>query len=264
MRIDHSLGGYAFTPSDLRFASGGVVALPGMAIEHATFPAAVPLQEGFELVHRHLQRVGRPLTALCGFELRVPEALPWGQFSNFNELYFAQLATWNLLRDDGTSPLARTNVAPLVDAPAEAGVLAFSYTTEADDAEATFVVSGVAELMRPYRIPADLVRPGETTAEALLDKARSVINVVGAQLEALGVAWGNSASVHLYSGHDIAHAVKRQLLAAVGVNPECGVVWHDTAPPVLGLELEIDVRRYHRELTVWAERLNGATGRRLP
>jgi len=251
MRVDHDRGGYAFTPSDLGFASGGVVALPGMAIDHARFPAAVPLQEGFELVQRHLEQVGRPLTALCGFELRVPEALPWGQFDKFNELYFDRLATWDLLRDDGTSSLARTNVAPFVEAPAEAGVLAFSYTTAADDAESTFVVSGVAELMEPYRMPTDVVREGETTAEALLDKARSVVNVIGARLEALGVAWDNSASVHLYSGQDIAYAVKRQLLAAAGVNPAHGVVWHDTAPPVLGLELEIDVRRYHRELTVW-------------
>jgi hypothetical protein len=251
MRVDHVSGGYAFTPSDLRFASGGVVALPGMAIDRARFPSAVPLQEGFELVQRHLEQVGRPLTALCGFELRIPEALPWGQFGEFNELYFARLTTWNLLRDDGTSPLARTNVAPLVDAPAEAGVLAFSYTTEADDLEATFVVSGVAELMEPYRIPADLVRPCETTTEALLDKARSVVKVVSAQLEALGVPWDNSASVHLYSGHDIAHAVKRQLLAAQGINPAYGLIWHDTAPPVAGLELEIDVRRYRRELTIW-------------
>jgi hypothetical protein len=251
MRVDHGTGGYAFTPSDLRFASGGVVALPGMAIDHAKFPAAVPLEEGFRLVQRHLERAGRPLTALCGFELRIPEALPQGQFDKFNELYADQLATWDLLRGDGTSPLARTNVAPLADAPAEAGVLAFSYTTEADHAGATFVVSGVAELMAPYRMPDDLVRAGETTAEALLDKARSVVGVVGAQLEALGVTWDSSASVHLYSGHDLAHAVKRQLLAAAGVNPAYGVVWHDTAPPVLGLELEIDVRRYHRELTVW-------------
>lgn len=250
MRVDHAAGGYAFTPSDLRFASGGVVALPGMAIDHARFPAAVPLQEGFGLVQQHLERAGRPLAALCGFELRLPEALPWEQFSAFNELYFARLAAWNLLGDDGASPLARTNVAPLVDAPAEACVLAFSYTTEADDAEPTFVVSGVAELMAPYRMPADLVRPGETTAEALLAKARGVVKVVGAQVEALGVAWDNSASVHLYSGHDIAHAVKRQLLAAEGVNPAHGLVWHDTAPPVAGLELEIDVRRYRRELTI--------------
>lgn len=161
MRIDHASGGYAFTPSDLRFASGGVVALPGMAIDHATFTDVVPLQEGFELVRQHLDRVGRPLTALCGFELRIPAALPWGQFGSFNERYFDRLRSWNLLRDDGSSPLAR------------------------------------------------------------------------------------------YSGHDIAHAVKRRLLAAVGVTPTHGLVWHDAAPPVLDVELEIDVRRSHRELILW-------------
>lgn len=251
MRVDHNSGGYGFTTSDLRFASGGVVALPGMAIEHATFPVAVPLGKGFELAQRHLERIGRPLTALCGFELRAPEALPWDQFGEFNERYFKQLAAWELLSADGTSPLARTNVAPLVDAPVEPGLLAFSYTTVAEDAEATFVVSGAAELMEPYRMPADVIRAGETTAHALLEKARSVVNVVGYRLEELGVVWDDSVAVHLYSGHDLAHTVKRELLHAAGVSPAHGVVWHDTAPPLLGLELEIDVRRYHRELTVW-------------
>jgi len=173
MRIDHGSGGYAFTPSDLLFASGGVVALPGMAIDHARFTDVVPLQKGFELVQRHLDRVGRPLAALCGFELRIPEALPWGQFNNFNERYFDRLDSWNLLQVDGASPLARTNVAPLVDPPAEAGVLAFSYTTEADDAEATYVVSGVAELMNPFRMPDDVIRAGESAPDALIEKARS-------------------------------------------------------------------------------------------
>ncbi len=100
-------------------------------------------------------------------------------------------------------------------------------------------------------MPADVVRAGETTAQALLEKAGSVVSVVGDQLEALGVVWDDSVAVHLYSGHDLAHAVKRELLHAAGVSPAHGVVWHDTAPPVLGLELEIDVRRYQRELTVW-------------
>jgi hypothetical protein len=250
MRIDHDSGGYAFIPSDLRFASGGVVALPGMAIDHATFPDVVPLQQGFELVARHLDRVGRPLTALCGFELRVPEALPWGRFGDFNQIYFERLDRWNLLRDDGTSPLARTNVAPLVGPPAEAGVLAFSYTTEADDAEATYVVSGVAELMKPFRMPADLIRAGQTTPDALIEKARGVVSVVDAQLKALGVAWESATSVHLYTGHDIAHAVKGLLFAMVGVTPAHGLVWHDVAPPALDLALEIDVRRFHRELAL--------------
>jgi hypothetical protein len=251
LRVDHNAGGYSFTPSDLLFASGGVVALPGMAIEHAAFPVAVPLEEGFELVQRHLESIERPLTALCGFELHSPEALPWGQFDEFNERYFKRLAAWELLSGDGTSPLARTNVAPLVDAPIEPSLLAFSYTNVAPDAGVTFIVSGVAELMEPYRMPDDVVRAGETSAEALLDKARSVVGEVGGRLKALGVVWDDSVAVHLYSGHDLAHAVKRGPLTAAGVNPAHGVVWHDAAPPVVGLELEIDVRRYHRELIVW-------------
>jgi len=250
MRTDNPSGGYAFLPSDLRFASGAVAALAGLAIDHAAFPTPVPLDDGFKAIERHLDQVGRPRAALCGVEVRSPESLPWGQFDAFNERYFAHLAAWDLLRDDGTSPLARTNVAPFVGPPDQAGVVGFSYTIEAEDAEPTFVVSGVAELREPYRMPDDVVRPGETTPDALLDKARGVIEMVVGRLADLGVAWTDAATVHVYSGRDIAHPVKRELLAIHGVNPTHGIVWHDTSPPVLGLELEIDVRHYRRELSL--------------
>lgn len=105
--------------------------------------------------------------------------------------------------------------------------------------------------MAPFRMPDDLIRAGETSPDALEEKVRGVISAVAAQLEALGVAWDASTSVHLYSGYDLADVVKRQLLAALAITPAHGLVWHDTAPPVLQLELEIDVRRYLREVTLW-------------
>jgi hypothetical protein len=250
MRVEHPTGGYAFTPSKLRFASGGVIATNDSAIDHAVFPEVVPMHAGFDLVEQYLEQLGRPLTALCGFDLRVPTALPWGEFDEFNELYFDRLKRWNLLNEDGTSPLARTNVAPLVNPPDEPGVLGFSYTTESSGASSTFVVSGVAELMDPFRMPEDLVRAGASTPDALLEKTQRVVEVVVDRLAALGVGWDDSVVVHLYSGHDIAHGLRRGLLAAIGVRPAHGLVWHDTAPPVLDLELEIDVRRYQREIAV--------------
>ena len=67
----------------------------------------------------------------------------------------------------------------------------------------------------------------------------------------VAIAWDASTSVHLYSGHDLADVVKRQLLAALAITPAHGLVWHDTALPVFQLELEIDVRRYLREVTLW-------------
>jgi hypothetical protein len=53
-----------------------------------------------------------------------------------------------------------------------------------------------------------------------------------------------SDAVTLYSAHDLAHAVSHQVLAARGHAPSNGLAWFDAAPPVVDLELELDVRRY--------------------
>lgn len=248
--VENSAGGFAFIPGDMSFASAGVVALPGMAIDRAVLATPATLPDGFAIVAAHLGRVRRPLAAMCGLELRLPSPLPMAEFERFNGVYRSRLAEWGLLLDDGTSPLARTNVAPAGHAPREPSVVAFSYTVEAAEPAPTFVVSGVAELPERFSYPSDIVRRGETSHEALLDKARCVIDVVGARVTALGARWDGSTAAHLYSGHDVAFAVQRSLLPDLGVSHARGITWHDAAPPVTELELEMDVRRYRRELTL--------------
>lgn len=243
MTVENSSGGFAFTPSTMSFASAGVIALPGMAIERALLPAPARLADGFEVARQHLERVRRPLAALCGFELRLPKPLPMEEFEGFNSIYRSQLAEWGLLLHDGSSPLARTNVAPVgnvLDGPA---VLAFSYTVERAEPAPTFIVSGVAELAEPFRYPQDIVRRGETGRDALIEKARCVVDVVVARVKSLAATWDDSTAVHLYSSHDIAFALRRRLLPDMGVSPAHGITWHDAAPPVTDLELEVDVRR---------------------
>jgi hypothetical protein len=240
-------GGYAFAPSELGFASAAVRALPGMAIEWAVLSAPAPLADGFAAARRHVQRLGRPLAALCGFDLRLPAALPRAEFGAFNKEYIAGLDAWGLLSAEGC-PLARTNVAPTVAAPVSPSVLAFSYTVPGDEESTTFVVSGVGELPDDTSIPDGVVRHGETSRDALLDKARCVVDVVGQRLAAIGVDWDSSQAVHLSTAHDVIYAVQRELLAERGYAPAHGLIWHDAAPPVDDLELEIDVRAYQRQL----------------
>jgi hypothetical protein len=191
--------------------------------------------------------VGRPLDALCGIELRLPAALPVADFRAFNDEYLAHLERWGLLRD-GAAPLARTNVSPTVDAPAEPAVAAFSYTTVGDAPLPSLVISGVAELAPGATYPDEVVRRGETSVGALLEKARFVVAEVGARFRALGTSWDASAAVHLYCAHPVVYEIVRNVLGPAAVVPAHGVVWHDTAPPVVHLEVEMDVRRYVREV----------------
>jgi hypothetical protein len=248
MRVANAGGGYEFIPGP-PFASNGVIASPGMAIERGVFAEPVLLPEGFEEVRRYLDRAGRPVQALCGFDLRLPGARTLADFLAFNGEYLAQLDAWELLRD-GSSPLARTNVAPVSGAPSRPAVLAFSYTVQSQSPGETFVVSGAAEVPDDATGPQDVVRPGETTPDALLEKLQFVVGAVADRVEALGAQWNNTVAVHLYTAHDVAFSLVREVLSQRGIVPVHGITWHDVKPPVDVLQVEVDVRRYGREISV--------------
>ncbi|HEX6523091.1 MAG TPA: hypothetical protein VF070_24305 [Streptosporangiaceae bacterium] len=250
MKIDNADGGYSFTASTLGFASDGVIVLPGMVIGHAVFDEPLPLPGGFEAVRRHLERIGRPLSALCGFDLGMPRPLGIAEFGRFNEHYLSRLAGWGLLRDGGSSPLARTNIAPVGRELAEPVVRAFSYTTPGAAPGPGFVLSGVPELPERFSYPQDIVRRGQTSHDALAEKTRSVLDVIAARITALGADWTDCADLHLYTAHDIASTVRQEVRSRVGVVPARGITWHYAAPPIKELELEIDVRRYSTVLTL--------------
>ncbi len=248
MPIEHLKGGYAYVPA-LPFASAGVVALPGMSLARAVFAEPRPLRAGFAAVERHLESVHRPLAALCGFEFRMPQVLSPEGFLAFNARYLTQLKAWDLVKD-APPTLSRTNVVPLGTALSEDAVYAFSYTIEEREVSKAFVVSGAPEL-----IPGDsssgfsILRRGETSEEALRDKTRCVVSNVRRIVDALGASWNAACSVHLYSRWPLERELRRAIGAELGsVTPAHGIICHDTNPPVFELELEVDVRRYRREL----------------
>jgi hypothetical protein len=246
--VENAGGRYEFIPG-LPFASNGVIASPGMTIERGVFAEPILLAEGFEQVRRYLDRVGRPVEALCGFDLRLPTARALADFLAFNGEYLALLDAWGLLKD-GSSPLARTNVAPVSGAPSRPAVLAFSYTVDSPSVGDTFVVSGAAEVPDDATGPQDVVRLGESTADALLEKLRFVVGVVADRVGALGTQWDNGVAVHVYSAHDVVISLVGEVLSEREIIPVHGITWHAAAPPVDLLELEVDVRRYGREITV--------------
>jgi hypothetical protein len=240
-------GGYSYLPG-LVFASQAVVANPGMVIERACFPACLPLAEGFEAVRAAFERFDRPLAALCGFDLRLAAARRLDDFIAFNGEYLERLRSWGLL-DGDDSPLARTNVAPIRGGLSEPGVLGFSYTAARDSPAQTFVVSGVPEVPDDASGPDDVVRLGETSPDALREKLTFVTEMLKGRLAALGIDWADDASVHLYSAHDTASTLV-EILDEQDIHPIFGLTWHEAAPPVDLLELEIDVRRYARETVI--------------
>ena len=159
-----------------------------------------------------------------------------------------QLRSWGLL-DGDDSPLARTNVAPIRGGVSEPGVLGFSYTVVGDAPAQTFVMSGVPEVPDDASGPDDVVRLGESSPGALREKLEFVTKMLKGRFAALDTEWSDDASIHLYTAHDAGSALV-EILGRQGIHPVFGVTWHEAAPPVDLLELEIDVRRYARETVI--------------
>lgn len=243
--VDNSVGGYAFIPG-LPFASQGVRALQGTAIEHVTLLEPITLPEGLDAIRRFLEERKRPIQAACGLELRMPDVLSLEDFVSLNIEYLSHLDSFGLLRD-AASPLARTNVVPAVAAPTNVVIVAFSYTMPVEREEATFVVSGVAEVPEGATDPKEVIRAGDTSVDALVEKANFIVDEISARIGVLGTTWDSAAIVNLYSAHDLVFLLKRELLSKRNIVPSGGLTWHDTKPPVFGLELEVDVRRYSHE-----------------
>jgi hypothetical protein len=242
--IERSEGGYRYLPG-LIFASQAVVAVDGMAIERACFSQALPLGEGFDAVSASMKDLGRPLQALCGFDLRLPSARRLEDFLAFNTEYLDRLGSWHLL-EEGSSPLARTNVAPVGDAVDAPAVIGFSYTVPRSTNVTAFVVSGAPEVPDDASGPDDVIRLGETDSSALGEKLDFVVKNLKTRLDALQVSWTGDIAVHLYTVHD-ACSLLDEILTREQIFPSFGITWHKAAPPVDLLELEVDIRRYQRE-----------------
>jgi hypothetical protein len=249
---DHASGGYRFLATSPEAPySAGVVALPGYEIVHAVVRRHVPVKEGFALIERHLQSLGRPRTALCGMELRgaapyTPEE--WTAPDGFNAAYRSVLRDWGLFVD-GYPVVARTNVVPVVAPPSEQVLHAFSYTVP-EDSEAsmgaeggasgpTFVSSGAPEAQEMWASTAGV-------DERLL----SSLDAIGRAVVALGRAWEDATTVDVYLRQGISTSLAEAALRTIGGAARHGLHWYLTKTPLLGPYLECDARGVRREVQI--------------
>ena len=233
-------GGYRYMRGVFQY-SGGVAAEPGFAIERARFRRPLALEDGFAAIEAHLDALGRPPTAFCACELRSPAPFTEDGFAAFNRVYVGTLERWGIFRD-GDNPVARSNVCPAIDPPPEPVFHAFAYTVaEAVGASGGFVAAGGADVPEGKANYRDhIVRRGETSPEALREKARFVLAEMETRMRILGAGWGDSTATQLYTVHD-PHPFFADEIVARGAAPG-GLTWHYARPPVEGLEYEMDVR----------------------
>ncbi len=229
----------------------GVIADEEFSLIHATLRRVIPVAQAFEAIRRYLEGIGRPMAALCGAEVRVPQPLTFEGFSAFNKTYIALLDQY-ALRQDGRATMTRTNVAPLpaAIAPSEPGLFGFTYTaprTRPDDRKA-FIVSGAGELKDGPPTRESIVRVGETTPDAMREKAEFVMASIEGTLKALGATWDDATQINLYTAHVEGGYLDEAVFARIGPAARYGVHWMYSKPPIQEIEFELDVRGTGKEL----------------
>ena|SRR5579872_979614 len=246
MRIENRGGGYSFLKGISPY-SAGVIASPGYGIVHLRLERALPLERGFEAIAAYLESQHRRRHALCGVELRSPRPFSFQGFQEFNRLYVAILERWGILVD-GLNPIARTNVAPEGGAPAEPSVYGFSVTLPEQAAPPSFVIAGAGELPEGSLDPHDVVRRGETSADALREKAHFVMGLMSSRLTGLGTSWAQATATQVYTVHDIHPILPAEILGPMREAAGTGINWHFSRPPIESIEFEMDVRGCRREV----------------
>jgi hypothetical protein len=239
--IQHPSGNYRFLPGGVPYSSG-VVADCGYEIVHVTLRRPIAWRDGFALAAKTLALHNRPKTALCAMELRSPEPFSVQGFDDFNQEYCGVLRDWGVHVDDA-NPVARTNVCPEAATISEPSLYAFSFVRPSDAVHRpTFVVAGAGEVRSGAVDRNRIVRLGETSVDAIVEKARYVCGVMEDRLQKLGGGWGDVSVVNVYTVHPIEPHLQELLLQKLASGARHGLHWHYTRPPVVDIEFELDVR----------------------
>jgi len=233
-------GGYRYIRGPFQF-SNGVAAEPGFAIERVRFLKKPAIDVGFAAIEDYLSGIGRPVTAFCACELRSPAPFTEEGFIAFNRVYVGTLDRWGIFKDE-ENPVARSNVCPEFDPPVEPVFHAFSYTVEVEaGGPPTFVIAGSADSRSDVNEGEErIIRRGDASPEAILEKAAYVLDTQAARLAALGISWAGATATQVYSVHNV-HPVVEKEIAPRGAAP-AGLTWFHARPPVKGLDYEMDIR----------------------
>jgi len=245
---EHGDGGFSFLAGIAPYSSG-VVATPGHRLVRVVLAEPLPWRSGLEGVLRLLEREKRPPEALAAVELRSPTVHTMPEFVEFNGTYLDAMCALGVI-GDGLNPVARTNVVPSRPLSAETVVHAVTVSMPATDRtpRLSFVVAGAGELIEANLQETAIVRRGETSSAALIEKARLVLRVMGDRLAGLGASWTHVTCASVYTRHQMGLIVDAAVRDVTG--DRFGVTWYDAAPPVVDIEFEMDARGGTDEIVV--------------
>lgn len=252
MLISNLLGNFHFTKGS-PFYANAVLADPGFEIVRAVLEKPLPLNAGFDAIRQELESHGRPPQSLCGMELRTQDPYPdRSQFMDFNSKYVDRLKNLELLVG-GLVPITRANLAVHDRSVTEQCVYAFLYTIPSKSNRLTFATSAYADLRRNADGSIENVAAGDVSPAGLREKVAFVIQTVDENLKTIGASWDLVTNIRIYTVQPIGAFIPEVILRIAGPAAHRGITWHFVYPPVVGLELEIDVRGILQESVLLRE-----------
>ena len=241
MLIANPSGNYHFLKG-IEPYSCGVIADNGFEIVHATLAQPADLKTGFKFITRYLETLSLDISSLCAMQLRSPSPYSMQGFIDFNSSYCEILREWGLYVN-GLNPIARTNIAPQFKPPDTPQLHSFSYVIDNENVkQKTLVVAGAGELIEGLLEKDRIIRPGDTSDNAIAEKARYVLNVMTERLVGLGGNWDLINCIDVYTIYPLRELLASAILPAVGTSHHNGIHWYYSRPPVIDIDFEMDMR----------------------
>lgn len=247
MLTPNSRGNYHFLRGGAPYSSA-VLADPGYAIVHVSLLNPLPVAKGFDFIAAHLKEQGRPSQAACAIQLRSPRAYSPQEFGEFNTQTYRPALEKHDLLVDGVSPMTRSNLAVEINPPSEPVLYGFGYTVPAEGTRSPrdFVLAGAGENGPDNKI----VRAGETSDDAMREKAAFVMRELGERLKVVNATWADCTALNVYTAWNVFPYLRDVLLEPIGRAQMNGLRWYLMRPPIVGLEFEADARRALREIYI--------------
>ena len=244
--IDSPKGGFRFRKGGNKYSSGGTIAKAGFEIVHVTFATPPPLEKAFEMVDAFLKAQHRPPQALCGLELRSPKPFTYAGFGELSLRYVGLIEKRGMLIE-GLNPIARVNIAPELDPPAEVSLYGFSYTAPQKAVRPTFLAAS-GELTGEY--PQGIMARGDISPNGLRQKLSRELENLDRALGEMGVSWNDVTNLAVFTVHDFHPILREFLLPRVGAAKNFGIRWYFARPPIEQLEIELQIRGCAREVMI--------------
>src|SRR3954468_10444637 len=145
------------------------------------------------------------------------------------------------MKNDEDNPVARSNVIPPLHKPVEPSFHAFCFARPATGASGSFVIAGSGEAGDgPAPYSERTVRYGETSPDAMREKALFVLGRMQERMATLGKTWADTTATQVYTVYDLHPFLAAEIVQRGAA--QHGLSWHFARPPVVGLEYEMDCR----------------------